>query len=503
MTASLDSLQTNAQAVLDAFIFALREFQNCFPQNDRFTVALSGGVDSIVLLDLFAKATQQNFIASKVNAIYIDHQLQIDSSKWGEFCEQRCYAYKIPFQVKRVTIARQARQGFEQLARKARYKALFEALPRTNGVLITAHHANDQAETLLLNLFRGAGVSGLASMKNVLETNKGLVFRPLLEIQKNQIENYAEFHQLEWVEDPSNKECEFRRNWIRNKVLPDLETVYPSIVKTFNQTAHWMQESEILLEKLASIQCQQLYENSPNEINHWGFPLPETIHEHSKERHYFSWGEYKNMFRFWVKSQQFPRLNESIFYWLFNTAYQTEEDGSIVKLKAPLAGDYLLTSGERWQLYQKSVFYLPAGNSISLNLKDFLSLKMDSTSKNYKTKLDIYVDMKRAEQLENIWLISLSQLSEDMQTLLNRKALKRYFQDNKIPVWQRSHWPFLVKNNSLTSNSQNPKDYELVGGFGSPKLIKFESGVKAMGLDGSVPKFLENYWQTQFCFPEA
>ena len=496
-----------SKEVTDQFLHNLQQLHLQYSPINSYSLALSGGLDSMVLLDLFAKAIERKLIAPlTVKAIYIDHQLQENSADWGRFCEKKCDLYNIAFQSVKVTIEHQTRQGVEQLARQARYAALFDSLENKESVLLTAHHANDQAETLLLNLFRGSGVSGLAAMQSVSVRDSGILCRPLLNLARTHLESYAKFHQLEWIEDPSNTDCSFRRNWLRQKILPMIETTYPNVIGTLSQTAERLQESELLLEKLAQIQFKEHCQSFKNTFQYWSLQLPETLSSDSRlnDTNGLSWSELKNMLRYWVKNQQFPRLNESILNWLLDTAYQYSDAAGQMQRKPVLSGEYKLSSGASWQLYHQSLFYLPAGKNITMPyslwleqthktayLPNTVSASMQHSA---KKPLEVFLVESDAYKLKNLWLISLSELDESLKSSINKKALKRFFQQNKIPVWQRGHWPFLVliKDSSVV----------IAGWIGVANLVVKADKEINRSHRLTLNDFLENYWQTKFCWPD-
>ena len=173
-------------------------------------IALSGGVDSVVLLSLAAALRTRN--ECSVRAIYIDHGLQRQSAQWGDFCSSFCASLNVEFASVAVTVDLKSGLSPEAAARDARYDALCEQL-QPGEYLCTAHHADDQAETLLLQLFRGAGVSGLASMPELRNFGCGYLLRPLLHCSRDDILRYAGDHGLHWCEDPSNTDVSYDRNY--------------------------------------------------------------------------------------------------------------------------------------------------------------------------------------------------------------------------------------------------------------------------------------------------
>jgi len=213
-------------------------------------LAFSGGVDSQVLLHLLHR-TKLNLLA-----IYIDHGLQVESAHWAKHCEQQCHQLNVPFRVIRVNAQPQKGEGPEAAARNARYGA-FKAIIQANMCLLTAQHQQDQAETALLQLLRGGGAAGLAGMPHIASFAQGWHARPLLNVSQQSILNYAQKNKLNWVEDPSNQQQSYQRNFLRLSVIPLLEQRWPALSKTLSVFSGQQAENSRLLEELAEIDLQQ------------------------------------------------------------------------------------------------------------------------------------------------------------------------------------------------------------------------------------------------------
>ena len=213
-------------------------------------IALSGGLDSVVLLSL--ATGWRDLHQCSLRAIYIDHGLQQQSAEWGEFCAALCSDLNVEFKTLPVTVDLESGLSPEAAARDARYEALQTAL-RPGEYLCTAHHADDQAETLLLQLFRGAGVQGLASMPQLRRFGSGYLMRPLLHSSRSEIQRYAADHALGFCEDPSNADGRYDRNYLRNDFLPPLQQRWPQLVANISRSASHCAESLELLNDLAKL----------------------------------------------------------------------------------------------------------------------------------------------------------------------------------------------------------------------------------------------------------
>ncbi|HBI21942.1 MAG TPA: tRNA lysidine(34) synthetase TilS [Legionella sp.] len=212
-------------------------------------VGLSGGLDSVVLLHQLA---HQPDLTGRVRAVHIHHGLSLYADAWLHHCQSLCIALGVPLMVRHVEFDRRA--NIEANARHARFDA-FAALMTGGDGLLLAHHADDQAETVLLQLFRGAGVDGMAAMPAVKPFGGGDVVRPFLMHTRHTLEAYARRHQLTWVEDDSNQDIAFSRNYLRHQIMPLLQEKWPGVVANLVRTAQHCQQAKDNLAVLASLDC--------------------------------------------------------------------------------------------------------------------------------------------------------------------------------------------------------------------------------------------------------
>jgi tRNA(Ile)-lysidine synthase len=200
-------------------------------------VAYSGGLDSTVLLHALARAVvdRANY---RMRAAHVDHQLQRDSASWRQHCGSVALSLQIEFVPLVVKVVADSELSPEAAAREARYSALRQIL-KPNEVLLTAHHADDQLETMLLALLRGAGLRGLSGVPSVQIFGGGWLARPLLEFSRAELEEWARAEQLQWLQDPSNENTSFDRNFLRHRVLPALRERWPAAAHSATRsTAH-------------------------------------------------------------------------------------------------------------------------------------------------------------------------------------------------------------------------------------------------------------------------
>ena len=237
-----------------------RTLDACALRGKRIAIALSGGVDSVVLLDLFHELRIARELT--LSAIHVNHQISAQAGEWEKFCSSLCQRRGIPIAVHRVRVTPEG-SGVEAAARLQRYRAY--ARIEADFVAL-AHHLDDQAETFLLQLLRGAGPRGLAAMpvirsQDSTANGKGiapLILRPLLDVRRSQIKAYALSRQLAWVEDDSNADSRYDRNYLRNEVLGRLDLRFPGYRETLARTARNLADQVSLAEELARIDAQSL-----------------------------------------------------------------------------------------------------------------------------------------------------------------------------------------------------------------------------------------------------
>jgi tRNA(Ile)-lysidine synthase len=212
-------------------------------------IAYSGGRDSTVLL--YALAQCREGLPLPLRAVHIDHGLQAAAAAWGDHCAEQCQGLGLPLQ--RLMVDARPRQGEspEAAAREARYAALRELVGEQECVL-SAHHRDDQGETLMLQLLRGSGPRGLAAMPGHLPLGRGHLLRPLLGFTRAELAAWALEQGLDWIEDPSNQDQDLDRNFLRHQVLPLLESRWPAVERTLARAANHQQDSVELLDVLAA-----------------------------------------------------------------------------------------------------------------------------------------------------------------------------------------------------------------------------------------------------------
>jgi tRNA(Ile)-lysidine synthase len=199
-------------------------------------VALSGGLDSTTLLHALAHSPAAR--ARGIRAVHVDHRLHADSAKWSRRCAELAEQLGVELETREIEVARAPGLGLEATARRARYAAI-EAMLGDGEILALGHHRDDQAETVLLKLLRGAGPEGLGAMRRIRRLGRGHAWRPLLALPRASLRGYAEKHKLVWIEDPSNADTSLDRNFLRMEIVPRIMRRWPEAEASIAQSATW------------------------------------------------------------------------------------------------------------------------------------------------------------------------------------------------------------------------------------------------------------------------
>jgi tRNA(Ile)-lysidine synthase len=390
----------------------------------RIAVALSGGLDSVVLLDTVCKAQAKD--QSQIFAFHIHHGLQKQADEWLIFCEKLAKQYKIHFDFRLLHLTGNSEEGnIEARARAGRYEALTE-LCIEYGIkdLLLAHHQNDQAETVLLQLLRGAGVAGTAGMPAVREINgkegKVTLGRPLLNHSRKELEAYAKAHKLRWIEDPSNQDSKYRRNAIRKSILPALEKIQPEAIANLARSAGLLGEAQALLDRLA-VQDGKIILLKTG-LKH------KTLMDLAKK----DLPAANNVLRYWLKANDLamPSQERLAAWW---------RDLNSVKAGAQLEWSHDQKNIRLWRGFLQ-IEELKTGQWI------FKTIPVSSKTPGLPSQW-----VKEAQENGLITEKDRSG-SEKIQIRAKtpRKTLKNLFQENDIPPWQRNT-PLLYINGELVA----------------------------------------------------
>lgn len=233
----------------------LDELEQVAGKAQRYVIAFSGGVDSTALLLALSESCRHH--QRPLLAIHVDHRLHADSAAWAEHCHSVCASLGVDFKCESVDVAADTGSGPEAAARKARYAAMTPYI-EPGSWLLSAHHEDDQAETLLLNLLRGSGADGIAGIPALRRIGEGWIARPLLRVSRRDLIDYVAAAGVPTLHDPSNDEAIFDRNYLRNEVLPLLDARWPNAGARLARSAEYAREASELMAALAEIDIARL-----------------------------------------------------------------------------------------------------------------------------------------------------------------------------------------------------------------------------------------------------
>jgi tRNA(Ile)-lysidine synthase len=399
-----------------------RKSQQSPKSGKPIAVALSGGLDSVVLLDTVCKA-QAKHQPSQIFAFHIHHGLQKQADDWLIFCEKLAKKYQIHFDFRLLHLAGEEQGNIESRARVGRYEALTD-LCIEYGVedLLLAHHQNDQAETVLLQLLRGSGVAGMSGMPHdrALKTKEGEItlWRPLLNQSRKELEAYAKEHRLKWIEDPSNQNSQYRRNAIRKTIIPALEKIQPEAIANLARSAGLLGEAQTLLDRLAR-------QDGKNILLKEGVLLKQLLELAKKDL-----PAANNLLRYWLKTNglTMPSQERLASWW---------HDLKSVKAGAQLEWAHDARVIRLW----RGILQIEIP---SAGVWVFKAIPSSSKTPGLPSQL-----VKEAQKTGHITQKDRSG-SEKIQIKANapRKTLKNLFQEGDIPPWQRNA-PLLYINGEL------------------------------------------------------
>lgn len=390
-------------------------------------VAYSGGVDSHVLLHLLSQPAFSGL--SALRAIHINHGLQAEAANWAMHCERVASEQGVAFQMVTTEVSIDSGLGMEAAAREARYQALSAALA-ADEVLLTAQHQQDQAETLLLQLLRGAGPSGLSAMRERSELFSMTVLRPLLHISKQDILDYAQQHQLQWIDDPSNADTQINRNYIRQQLWPKLSQRWPAAARTLSRSADHCNDAVDILNDMAALDA------SACKTATGGLSIAVLMRLSAARR--------RNLLRYEIESRQLPLPSTRVLQAIIDELCLAKADALPVvrwaNAEAKRYQDTLLLQTQSGQDVFEQKDYL-VNDTNEITLADGRSLKwQQQTGQGLKAAaLSAGLTLRFRRGGERI------QLSGQQQ----HKSLKKLFQTWQIPPWQRASVPLLFAGEEL------------------------------------------------------
>lgn len=390
-----------------------------------FFIAYSGGLDSHVLLHAAAKLIPK----ARLNAIHVNHGLSPNANIWQQHVETICAALSVNLYCEKILEKPVKEEGIEGWARRVRY-ASFQKYIQPHAFLLTAHTQGDQAETVLLQLLRGAGPAGLAAMLPEQPFAHGKLIRPLLNFSRTQLEQYARGNQLNWIEDESNTNLSFDRNFLRHQIMPILKQRWPGFTKKFARSAENCQEANRLLNDIA---CQDLdgLNKKPNALSIYALTQLPPERQH-------------NVLRYWLKTLGCLLPNSRHLYRIFADLVHSHQDRnpifswgkwSLRRFKDDLLLTERETGGEKnlepikWNLQTELV--LPHIGKIIAEAKQGGSLTSHLDLNNLSIRF-----RRGGERCR-------------LPGKTHSSSLKKLFQEWNIPPWQRNQIPLLYQGEDL------------------------------------------------------
>jgi len=392
-------------------------------------VAFSGGLDSTVLLDALVRLGRQHRLPP-LSAIHVQHRLQAVADSWPVHCEKICGRLGVPLKVMTVQVG--AGASVERAAREARYQAFTEVLGEGE-VLLVAQHQDDQAETLLFRLLRGAGVRGLGAMPFSRKLAAGSLVRPLLAIDRALLEAYALERHLEWIEDPSNTCLEYSRNYLRHQVMPVLKRRWPRAALSMARTAEHLAEAQSLLDELAEMDLK-----NARISDEWSWlPLPCLSLPALRS---LSHARQRNALRSWLgELTLLPDTN----HWAGWEALRDASEDAAPRWR--LAGGELRRAGGGVWWLSGAWLEAVAGRFTWLNSSATLMLPGNGSVR-LTGQLEGELDIRYREGGETMTLPGRG-----------RRDLKRLLNEAGVPGFVRSRLPLLYRNGKLVAVANLPR----------------------------------------------
>lgn len=410
-----------------SFQTKLKDILSEYPDAETCWIAYSGGLDSHVLLHVLASI--QNKIKPELIAVHINHGISNDADLWVKHCQRICEDLVIEFQTFSVDLSLKSDKGTEAFAREKRYEVLGNLI-NSHNLLLTAHHMDDQVETILLQLMRGSGPDGLVGMPQAREFSKGILLRPLLDYSREEIRDYALSESLSWVEDESNKSNKYDRNFLRNRIIPELITRWPGALKTIQRAARHQAEARSLINEISRSDLDVVCESKYTKVDISVFNNLSGIRK-------------KNVLRAWIKKNKLAMPDAQIIEKIIAEVIHANTDRNpCVKWKG----------GEirRYRGYLYIMKLLPA-HDVELSKRWNLDESLKLTSGYLKAVSGKGSGIKKDMLSNDIVEIRYRQGGEQIRPSgrVETHELKKLFQAQGILPWLRDRIPLIYHENEL------------------------------------------------------
>ncbi|MDD9823630.1 MAG: tRNA lysidine(34) synthetase TilS [Gammaproteobacteria bacterium] len=409
----------------------LEAVRAALPRSGRIWVAYSGGMDSHVLLDAAVRALSPDSSPAPpglvLQAAHVHHGIHPDADRWVAHCRQVCRELAVPLRVLHADVAPPRGESLEAWARRQRYR-LLAALPGADDAVLVAHHGNDQAETVLLQLFRGAGPSGLAGMPERRRLGHGWLLRPLLRRPRRELRDYALRYRLSWVEDSSNRDPRLPRNYLRRDVLPRLRAHWPAVAGTLGRAARHQAAAARLLAELAQGDLHVCRDARDGSLD------ADRIRALAPERA-------ANLLRAWLRGEGAPMPSQRLLGQLFTAVLAARRD------RCPC----LRWGGVELRRYRERLYLLrplPSASGLALEWtpQGPLSLPLGSLQAS-RTRGPGGLSLECAARLTVRFRTGGETLSDGPGT--PTRTLKKLLQERGVFPWLRRFAPLLYRDGRL------------------------------------------------------
>ena len=409
------------------FVSHVKDVLSDFQEAKTCWLAYSGGLDSHVLLHILARI--KNEIKPELVAVHINHGISPHAESWQKHCQSVCENYAIKFLSFMVDISQKNNKGTEAFAREKRYE-IFTSLMKDHDLLLTAHHLDDQAETMLLHLIRGSGPDGLAGMPQSREFSNGFLVRPLLDYSREMIHEYAVKEALHWVEDESNKSNQYDRNYLRNKIIPRLLIRWPGVLKTIRRATRHQAEARSLINEISESDLETICEDEWSKIDLTEFDKLSFIRK-------------KNVLRAWIKKNHLGIPNAQIIERIHDEViYANSQNNPCISWGNGEIRRY------RGFLY---IMRLLAGHDLKMKVIWDLKKPLNLTSGYLKADLGKGCGIKREMILNDSVEVRYRQGGERIRPSGrgHTHELKKLYQDEGVFPWFRDRIPLIYFENKL------------------------------------------------------
>lgn len=425
---------------------ALRKLTSC----RQIVVAYSGGVDSHVLLAALAKARDHDS-SLHLSAIHINHGIHKEADAWAKHCQKISTALNVPCHIEKVNVPafiahssniQKKKPSLETAARHLRYEALERLMPQ-DAALLTAHHADDQAETLLLQLLRGSGPKGLAAIPAHSMLGRIELLRPLLTFSRQEILEFAKQRELQWIEDESNLDLSIERNYLRQKIIPELKLKWPGMLKTLGRAATNCYETFQLTEVLAEQDYEIVAIKEGSQSCH--FNLCSSVTLDCSKLSSLAKIRQRNVLRYWLECLQLP----------IPSRVKLEEIQSAVLAAAPDASPLVSWHGAEIRRYQNKLYAMTP-----LSMHDVTQAFPWHITKGSPTFVlpnglgTLHAEFKAPTNQQNIDVtIRFRQGGERIRPRGSKHShsLKKLMQEWNIPSWVRDRIPLIYIGDHLAA----------------------------------------------------